>query len=171
MVRMKLATDAPKCTTGPYCPTDAPALAEVKAARVDNMPTLIWKGSFGTWAERIVSAGPCHLAIPLSLFSAKMTPAAITNTSQCTEKFCHQFCSGDTGINSNRVFAPITNPLAANAPRTPMTIPTAMISNKSNHSRSLSPFESCIGMDPVQWGVPNSNLTLEFALPQINPQG
>ena len=34
----KLPIVAPKCTSGPYWPTDAPPLAEMKAARVDPKP-------------------------------------------------------------------------------------------------------------------------------------
>ena len=34
----KLPIVAPKCTSGPYCPTDAPPLAEMKAASVDPKP-------------------------------------------------------------------------------------------------------------------------------------
>ena len=36
--RRKLPIVAPKCTSGPYCPTDAPPLAEMKAASVDPKP-------------------------------------------------------------------------------------------------------------------------------------
>ena len=36
--RRKLPIVAPKCTSGPYCPTDAPPLAEMKAASVEPNP-------------------------------------------------------------------------------------------------------------------------------------
>ena len=36
--RRKLPIVAPKCTSGPYCPTEAPPLAEMKAASVEPNP-------------------------------------------------------------------------------------------------------------------------------------
>ena len=51
----------PKCTKGPYCPTEAPPEIDIAEAKVDNKPASV----FGLWegrcAAKILSAGPCHL--------------------------------------------------------------------------------------------------------------
>lgn len=51
----------PKCTKGPYIPTEAPPLIEIKEARVDPNPPFKSSVPALLCAAKIVSAGPNHL--------------------------------------------------------------------------------------------------------------
>ena len=53
----------PRCTKGPYCPTDAPPLADTKAEKVDKNPVLGSSSCDGLCALSITSAGPWYLSI------------------------------------------------------------------------------------------------------------
>ena len=59
----KVATVAPKWTSGPYWPTEAPPLAEINAVSVEPNPLLISIELLDLWAARIASGGPCHRVI------------------------------------------------------------------------------------------------------------
>ena len=48
----------PRWTKGPYCPTDAPPLADTNAAKVDKKPVFGSSCSEGLCALKITSAGP-----------------------------------------------------------------------------------------------------------------
>ena len=79
--RKKLPIVAPKWTSGPYWPTDAPPLAEMKAASVDPKPDLISSSLSLRCAAWMASAGPCHRLIPNTRRTTKM---AATATSRLT---------------------------------------------------------------------------------------
>lgn len=53
----------PRCTSGPYCPTEAPPLAETKAEKVDENPVFASSSCDGLWALSMTSAGPWYLEI------------------------------------------------------------------------------------------------------------
>ena len=58
-----VATVAPKCTRGPYWPTEAPPLAEINAVKVDPNPFFTSIELF-IWCEaKIASGGPCQRSI------------------------------------------------------------------------------------------------------------
>ena len=69
----------PRCTKGPYCPTDAPPLADTKAEKVDKNPVLGSRSCDGLCALSITSAGPWYL----SIFSVLFTK--IINTAQANK--------------------------------------------------------------------------------------
>ena len=79
--RKKLPIVAPKWTSGPYWPTDAPPLAEMKAASVDPKPDLTSSSLSLRCAAWMASAGPCHRLIPNTRRTTKM---AATATSRLT---------------------------------------------------------------------------------------
>ena len=51
---------APKCTIGPYCPTEAPPAAEKNAAKVLSKPALTFSSLSSRCAAYILSAGPSN---------------------------------------------------------------------------------------------------------------
>ena len=72
----------PRCTKGPYWPTDAPPLAEIKAEKVDRKPVLTSNSVVGLCALKMTSAGPWYLEIFSNLFTKIIViAAAIRKTS------------------------------------------------------------------------------------------
>ena len=67
---------APKCTNGPYWPTDALPDAEINAARVDANPVFVSNPSASWCAAYIESAGPFHFLIPNEYRTSKIKRAA-----------------------------------------------------------------------------------------------
>ncbi len=66
----------PRCTNGPYCPTDAPPLAEIKAEKVERKPVLRSNSEVGLWALKITSAGPWYHEMFNNLFTNIIAIAA-----------------------------------------------------------------------------------------------
>ncbi len=73
----KVATVAPKWTSGPYWPTEAPPLADINAAKVDPKPFLTSKELFVWCAAKIESGGPCQRSILKSFLIKTIKIAAI----------------------------------------------------------------------------------------------
>ena len=71
----------PKCTKGPYCPTDAPPLADTKAEKVDKNPVLGSRSCDGLCALSITSAGPWYLSIFSVLFTKIINTAEASKNS------------------------------------------------------------------------------------------
>ncbi len=67
---------APKCTKGPYCPTDAPPAAEINATIVLDIPVFTSNSLSTRCAANIVSAGPCHDLIPSKFLTVVIKIAA-----------------------------------------------------------------------------------------------
>ena len=76
---MRFPIVPPRCTKGPYCPTDAPPLADTKAEKVDKNPVLGSRSCEGECALSITSAGPWYL----SIFNVLLTK--IINTAQASK--------------------------------------------------------------------------------------
>ena len=66
----------PKWTNGPYCPTDAPPLAEIKAENVERNPVFVSNSVVGLWALKITSAGPWYRDMLSNLFTIIIRAAA-----------------------------------------------------------------------------------------------
>ena len=73
---MRFPIVPPRCTNGPYCPTDAPPLAEMKAENVDKKPVLASSSLVGLCALKITSAGPWYREIFNILFTNNIVIAA-----------------------------------------------------------------------------------------------
>ena len=71
----------PRCTKGPYCPTDAPPLADTKAEKVDKNPVLESRSCDGLCALSITSAGPWYLLIFSVLFTKIINKAEASKNS------------------------------------------------------------------------------------------
>ena len=74
--RNALPMVAPKWTSGPYWPTDAPPPAEISAANVEPNPERISSSLSVRWAAKILSAGPCQRVMPNSLRTCRIRKAA-----------------------------------------------------------------------------------------------
>ena len=66
----------PRCTKGPYWPTDAPPLAEINAENVERSPVFTSNSEVGLWALKITSAGPWYLEMFSNLFTKIIVMAA-----------------------------------------------------------------------------------------------
>ena len=76
-LRLKKAEHvAPKCTNGPYWPTDAPPLAEINAENVERNPVFTSNSVDGLWALKITSAGPWYRDILSDLLTRIIMMAA-----------------------------------------------------------------------------------------------
>ena len=132
-VRMSAPTEEPKWSTGPYCPTDAPPLAEINAAVVDKNPSLTGKGVEARCVLSIVSAGPCQRSIAKALLSPKMNRAAVTNANQRVMSAPKRVTSADSEvIKESMRSTPNTKRFAATPPKTPMIAPTSSMRSNSN---------------------------------------
>ena len=77
----------PRCTKGPYWPTDAPPPADIKAENVDRKPVLISNSVVGLCALNMTSAGPWYLDILSNFFNIIIVMAAtVRKTSGVTLK-------------------------------------------------------------------------------------
>ena len=57
----------PKCTRGPYCPTEPPPLVTISAASVEPSPFFVSVDTFALCAAYIESAGPAQSLIFIHL--------------------------------------------------------------------------------------------------------
>ena len=73
---IKLPIVPPKCTNGPYWPTEAPPLAEINAENVERNPVFTSNSVDGLWALKITSAGPWYRDILSDLLTRIIMMAA-----------------------------------------------------------------------------------------------
>ena len=113
-----VATVAPKCTKGPYWPTEAPPLAETNAVSVDPNPRLTSIELLDWCAAKIASGGPCHLVI-LKTFLIKIIIIAATksdiigendNTMESENKVFRKFVAAATPFTKRLETIPSVHP-------------------------------------------------------------
>ena len=69
---------APKCTKGPYCPTEPPAEIETMAEKEARKPDFIFNFYLLECADRITSGGPCQRLPRPSFLNVPTNNPAIT---------------------------------------------------------------------------------------------
>ena len=75
----------PKCTSGPYCPTEPPPLVTISAAKVEPSPFFVSVEAFSLCAAYIESAGPPQ-SLMFSHFRTNVIKAAASRSETILER-------------------------------------------------------------------------------------
>ncbi len=134
--RLKRATRepsvAPRCASGPYWPTDAPAPSDTMLATADRNPVRTGIRPSIVWTDWMISAGPCErLSGTAKWMSPTISPpAAGTQTvakSSSRSLFMIKRLRGEIRSHSFRTATSSTKPTAASDAKVPVVMPRAAI--------------------------------------------
>ena len=123
---------APRCASGPYWPTDAPAPSDTMLATEDRKPVRTGIRPSNVWTDWMISAGPCERPPGTAKWMSPTIspPAAGTQTvatSSSRSLSTIKRLRGEISNHSFRTATSSTKPTAASDAKVPDAIPRATI--------------------------------------------